>query len=102
MKSSIASFAAIALLASSAPVSAEQPSPAGLPTGMCINLGNHLETGGESPPDGRKLDKSDFTAIKAAGFETVRMPVNWSKHIGKDAPPRDRSRVVGAGGEAGR
>lgn len=47
--------------------------------GPCLNMGNHLE-----PPNegdwGRAINSTDFAEIRAAGFETVRLPVRWSNH----------------------
>ena len=53
--------------------------------GRGINLGNALE----APKEGEwgvKLKAEYFTAIKKAGFATVRLPVRWSAHAGKEAP----------------
>jgi endoglucanase len=65
-------LAAIALLAS--PASAAEP----LPVGTCINMGNHLEPERESGWGGKRIDAADFARIRAAGFDTVRVPVRWS------------------------
>ena len=53
--------------------------------GRGINLGNALEALKEGEW-GVKLKAEYFTAIKKAGFATVRLPVRWSAHAGKDAP----------------
>ena len=60
--------------------------PATLPVGSCVNLGNHLDMarGGEIPHN--KLTKADFVRMKAAGFDTVRLPVNWSSHSASTPP----------------
>jgi endoglucanase len=53
--------------------------------GRGINLGNALE----APKEGEwgvKLKAEYFSAIKKAGFATVRLPVRWSAYAGKDAP----------------
>lgn len=56
-----------------------------LKVGKCINLGNHLET-----PDGtdwgRALVEADMAIIRAAGFDSVRIPVRWSAHALTAAP----------------
>ncbi len=76
---------AIAFCAAMVASAAAAAEPRSLPTGRCINAGNHLETGGEAAWGGRVLDASDFANIRNAGFETVRLPVNWSRHMGSDA-----------------
>ena len=60
--------------------------PASLPIGACINLGNHFETpsGGEHP--GKRLDAGDMANIRAAGFNTVRLPVNWRSQSDPNPP----------------
>ncbi len=53
--------------------------------GRGINLGNALE----APKEGEwgvRLEAEYFTTIKKAGFTTVRLPVRWSAHAGKEAP----------------
>lgn len=56
-----------------------------LPIGKCVNMGNHLE-----PPNegewGRAIADDDFKIIKAAGFDSVRIPVRWSSHAQTSAP----------------
>jgi len=50
----------------------------------CVNMGNSLER----DPDakwGAPIDPTKFASIKAAGFDTVRIPVRWSTYTG-DAP----------------
>lgn len=75
----------LALCASMAFTAGALAQPQSLPTGKCINAGNHLETGGEAAWGGKKLDVSDFANIRKAGFETVRLPVNWSQHVADNA-----------------
>jgi endoglucanase len=65
-------LAAMALLAS--PAQAAEP----LPVGTCINMGNHLEPERESAWGGKRIEAADFARIRAAGFQTVRIPVRWS------------------------
>lgn len=53
--------------------------------GKCVNMGNHLEAPTETQW-GRAIVDADFTIIKQAGFDTVRLPVRWSAHAMQDAP----------------
>ncbi len=53
--------------------------------GKGINLGNALEAPSEGAW-GVTLKEGHFTAIKKAGFDSVRLPVKWSAHAGKSAP----------------
>ncbi len=53
--------------------------------GRGINLGNALDAPNEGEW-GVKLEESYFKTIKDAGFNSVRIPVRWSAHAGKDAP----------------
>lgn len=71
-------LAAIVLLASPANA-ADEP----LPVGTCINMGNHLEPERESGWGGKRIDAADFARIRAAGFQTVRVPVRWSNKTGR-------------------
>ncbi len=48
-----------------------------LPVGKCINIGNTLEPQQEGSWGGKPLQRADFTRIKAAGFNTIRLPVRW-------------------------
>lgn len=56
-----------------------------LPIGKCVNMGNHLDAPSEGAW-GRRIADSDFALIKAAGFQTIRLPVRWSAHAQADAP----------------
>lgn len=53
--------------------------------GACVNMANHLE-----PPNegdwGRAINATDFRDIRAAGFETIRLPVRWSNHASYSPP----------------
>lgn len=64
--------------------------------GRGINLGNALEAPREGAW-GVTLKPEYFSAIKSAGFATVRLPVKWSAHAAKAAPytiePRFAERV---------
>ena len=83
-------LAAALLLATTtipAPALAAGTQAAPLPVGRCINTGNMLETRPqESGWGGKKLNAEDFRRIKAAGFATVRIPVNWLVHSQEGAP----------------
>jgi endoglucanase len=48
-------------------------------------MGNHLEAPNEGD-FGRPINDTDFAAIAAEGFETVRLPVRWSNHADTNAP----------------
>jgi endoglucanase len=56
-----------------------------LPIGKCINMGNMLEAPNEGEW-GRGIADDDFQIIKAAGFDTVRIPIKWSAHALTTAP----------------
>jgi endoglucanase len=53
--------------------------------GRGINLGNALEAP-EEGAWGVRLKAEYFTAIKKAGFATVRLPLRWSAHASATAP----------------
>ncbi|MBX7495765.1 glycoside hydrolase family 5 protein [Qipengyuania sp. 6B39] len=79
------------LLAASLPLHAQSPAPAAavtepLPVGTCINLGNTLEPEFEGSWGGAPVAAEDFTRIKAAGFDTVRIPVRWHNKTLAEAP----------------
>ena len=74
-------LAAIAALLAS-PVQAAEP----LPVGTCINIGNHLEPEWESGWGGKRIDAADFARIRAAGFDTVRIPVRWMNRSDPQPP----------------
>ncbi len=57
--------------------------------GLGWNLGNQLEanlngTPSETAWGNPTITPSVFTAVKAAGFDTVRIPVSWLSYIGSD------------------
>lgn len=64
------------------PVSAR--APVRLPIRACMNLGNHLEEPQENAWGGKRLEVQDFRDLKAAGFDTVRLPVRWDVHSAAD------------------
>lgn len=53
--------------------------------GRGLNMGNSLE-GPTEGSWGRVIQDEDFPRIKAAGFDSVRLPVKWSAHAAKEAP----------------
>lgn len=75
------SSAGAALLAQAllpAPLAAgEMAEAATLPVGTCVNMGNSLEPPQESAWGGAPITAEDFARIKAAGFDTIRLPVRW-------------------------
>lgn len=53
--------------------------------GRGVNIGNYLE----APRDaswGVTIRDDDFTRIRAAGFDAVRLPVRWSAYAAKESP----------------
>lgn len=77
-------LAAASLLALAAPLGATD-APRSLPVGACINMGDQLEAQSETAHGGARIEAADFARIRAAGFETVRIPVRWSDKT-DDAP----------------
>ncbi|MHA6718131.1 glycoside hydrolase family 5 protein [Sphingomonas sp. RS6] len=72
--------------ASYTPVAAFRPTTGiSLPVGKCVNMGNHLEAPNEGDW-GRAIEDADFPIIRAAGFDTIRLPVRWSAHALAAAP----------------
>ncbi len=57
-----------------------------LPVGTCINMGNSFEPPKELGWGGKKIDAADFTRIKQAGFETIRLPVRWYNKSDENKP----------------
>ena len=56
--------------------------------GLGWNLGNHMDAhsngvSGETAWGNSKATQATFDKIKAAGFQTVRIPVTWMGHIGE-------------------
>lgn len=51
-----------------------------IPVGKCVNMGNHLEAQPDEGAWGRAIVDADFTIIKTAGFDTVRIPAWFSGH----------------------
>ena len=46
----------------------------------CVNMGNALDAPTEGEW-GHTIDLDSFARIRAAGFDTVRIPVRWSAHV---------------------
>lgn len=57
-----------------------------IPVGKCVNMGNHLEAQPDEGAWGRAIVDADFTIIKTAGFDTVRIPAWFSGHALATAP----------------
>jgi endoglucanase len=76
-----AAIAAISSLAFAVPCTAASA----LPVGQCINLGNSFEISSTYSGPAKPIDGADFVRIKAAGFDTIRLPVRWSNKTG-DGP----------------
>jgi len=53
--------------------------------GKGMNMGNALEAPHEGAW-GVRIHDEDFPRLKAAGFDSVRIPVKWSAHAAKSAP----------------
>jgi endoglucanase len=53
--------------------------------GRGINIGNALEAPKEGDW-GVTLKAEYFQEIKKAGFDSVRLPINWAAHAGREAP----------------
>ena len=51
----------------------------------CMNLGNALESPREGDW-GYRIRNRDFSALKTAGFDTVRIPIRWDTHTSHRAP----------------
>lgn len=45
----------------------------------CVNMGNTLDSP-RGQPWGDPLDPAHFPLIRAAGFDTIRLPVRWNDH----------------------
>src|SRR6266545_4585237 len=59
-------------------------SPARL--GRGINFGNSLDVAGDGGDLGFQLRERHFDEVKAAGFDTIRLPVRWSAHAQRTYP----------------
>jgi endoglucanase len=81
------------------PRTAEAPpvrSQAYFPVRACLNMGSGLEAPREGEW-GYSFRQRDLQTVRAAGFDTVRIPIKWSAHAGTSAPytidPAFRARV---------
>jgi len=81
----IALAALAACSADDAPTAAPSPSRAAFPVERCVNLANALN----APVEGEwgyVIEDQHLQAIAAAGFDTVRVLIDWHSHAG-EAPP---------------
>lgn len=73
------------------------------PVKRCINMGNALEAE-EEGAWGYTIEAGHFNAIRAAGFDTVRLPIRWDLKTSKRAPykinPAHMQRVIDVVGQA--
>lgn len=68
-------------LAQDIPALSQSPAFDAQPVRRCINVAAALE----APPDedwGYTIRVDDFSRIRAAGFDTIRLPVKWSAYTG--------------------
>ena len=75
-----------ALAAIAACLASPAMAAAPLPVGTCINMGNHLEPEREDGWGGKRIEAADFARIRAAGFDTVRIPVRWMNRSDPQPP----------------
>src|SRR5437868_4961785 len=69
-------------------IAAEPPADAAA-ANQALGRGIHLGNALEAPKEGDwgiKLEADYFKQIKAAHFDTVRVPVRWSAHAAEQAP----------------
>jgi endoglucanase len=80
-------LAALALAPLAATPAAAAPAVTkSLPVGTCVNMGNTLEAEFEGSWGGVPVRRDDLKRIKAAGFQTIRLPVRWHNKS-SDKPP---------------
>lgn len=64
--------------------------------GRGINLGNSWESDGADDSGwGNPIRDTDFTVIKAAGFNSVRIPVRWQNYSDRTTHTVDPERLMG-------
>lgn len=73
-------------LVSGPTVAAAHTPPQALPVGTCLNIGNTMELRNQADLGDGDVNAEDFLRIKAAGFETVRIPVRWDNKSANTAP----------------
>lgn len=82
---SLLALLALAGCGASAPAPAPQDSQAEFPVKRCINLANALN----APVEGEwgyRIAETDLQTIAAAGFDTVRVAIDWHSHTSDDGP----------------
>ncbi len=84
LKSLIALFA-LAGCGAAQPPPAPQASQAEFPVKRCINLANALNAP-EEGDWGYRIAEADLQTIAAAGFDTVRVAIDWHSHTTDDGP----------------
>jgi endoglucanase len=57
-----------------------------LPLGKCINVDGDLDMPLGGNPSWPTITNNDFARIRAAGFQSVRLPVRWAVHASSTAP----------------
>lgn len=78
---------ALVILAASTSSGAFALQPRSLPIGPCLNIGNTLEVPRAVRLDDKdEVGPADFKRIRAAGFDTVRLPVRWDERS-QSKPP---------------
>ncbi len=86
-------FAAFMVSACDGPASADKDAPAprapdaafDFPVRACINVANALNAPREGDW-GFAIEAWHFDQIAAAGFDTVRLPIAWTEHAGREPP----------------
>lgn len=57
-----------------------------MPIQRCMNLGGALESPRREGEWGYTIRREDLQQLKNDGFDTVRLPIRWSAHMGMNAP----------------
>lgn len=76
----------VGVAVSSLASAAQAAEPRGLPIGPCINIGNTLEVPKTAKLGDGAVTAADFQRIRAAGFDTVRLPTRWDDRS-QSTPP---------------
>ncbi len=73
---------ALSACAQAAPIASAKPD---FPVKRCVQIAHALEAPNEGDW-GYRIDRADIEAIADAGFDTIRLPIQWSAHA-DEAPP---------------